>query len=76
MSEAHAALMNNNLHDRATLRVNGGVCTGKYVAVAAMLAEEFEFGTIAMISKGCIMVHACLLNMCPAGVISQKENLR
>ena len=68
--------MNKNLHDPVTLRVNGGVCTGKDIVVAAMLTEEFEFGTIAMISEGCIVARACLLNMCPASVTSQKENLR
>jgi len=77
LSEAHAALMNNNLRDRVTLRVDGGIRTGRDVVIAAMLgAEEFGFGTIAMISEGCIMARVCHLNTCPVGVTSQKENLR
>jgi glutamate synthase (ferredoxin) len=38
--------------------------------------EEFGFGTIAMISEGCIMARVCHLNTCPVGVTSQKEELR
>ena len=68
--------MNNNSHDRVTLRINGGVLTGKDVVVAAMIAEEFEFGTMATIFEGCSMARICLLNMCPSGVTSQKDNLR
>merc|ERR1712194_773261 len=52
LSEAHAALMNSNLRDRVTIRVDGGVRTGRDVVIGAMLgAEEFGFGTIAMISE-------------------------
>ena len=77
LSEAHSALLNNGLRDRVTLRVDGGIRTGRDVAVAAMLgAEEYGFGTIAMISEGCIMARVCHLNTCPVGVTSQKEELR
>merc|ERR1712151_345312 len=77
LSEAHAALMNNNLRDRVTLRVDGEIRTGRDVVISAMLgAEQFGFGTIAMISEGCIMARVCHLNTCPVGVTSQKENLR
>lgn len=41
-----------------------------------MGAEEFGFGTIAMIAEGCVMARVCHLNTCPVGVTSQKENLR
>merc|ERR1719296_45363 len=77
LSEAHAALMNNNLRDRVTIRVDGGVRTGRDVVIGAMLgAEEFGFGTIAMIAEGCVMARVCHLNTCPVGVTSQKEELR
>jgi glutamate synthase (ferredoxin) len=77
LTEAHAALLNNRLRDRVVLRVDGGIRTGRDVAVAAMLgAEEFGFGTIAMIAEGCIMARVCHLNTCPVGVTSQKEELR
>ena len=56
LAEAHSALVNNNLRDRVTLRVDGGVRTGRDLAIAAMMgAEEYGFGTIAMIAEGCVM---------------------
>jgi glutamate synthase (ferredoxin) len=77
LSEAHSALYNNGLRDRVTLRVDGGVRTGRDVVIAALLgAEEYGFGTIAMIAEGCIMARVCHLNTCPVGVTSQKEELR
>lgn len=77
LSEAHAALMQNNLRDRVVLRVDGGIRTGRDVAIAAMLGgEEYGFGTIAMIAEGCVMARVCHLNTCPVGVTSQKEELR
>jgi len=77
LAEAHSALLINGLRDRVLLRVDGGIRTGRDVAVAAMLgAEEFGFGTIAMIAEGCVMARVCHLNTCPVGVTSQKENLR
>lgn len=77
LTEAHAALLHNSLRDRVVLRVDGGIRTGRDVAIGAMLgAEEFGFGTIAMISEGCIMARVCHLNTCPVGVTSQKEELR
>ena len=77
LAEAHSALLNNKLRDRVTLRVDGGIRTGRDVLVAAMLgAEEYGFGTIAMIAEGCVMARVCHLNTCPVGVTSQKEELR
>lgn len=77
LSEAHSALLSNGLRDRVTLRVDGGIRTGRDLAIAAMMgAEEFGFGTIAMIAEGCVMARVCHLNTCPVGVTSQKEELR
>jgi glutamate synthase (ferredoxin) len=51
--------------------------TGRDIVIAAMMgAEEFGFGTIAMIAEGCVMARVCHLNTCPVGVTSQKEELR
>jgi len=77
LTEAHSALLHNKLRDRVVIRVDGGIRTGRDVAVAAMLgAEEFGFGTIAMIAEGCVMARVCHLNTCPVGVTSQKVELR
>merc|ERR1712194_641741 len=67
----------NGLRNRVILRVDGGIRTGRDVAIAALLgAEQVGFGTIAMIAEGCVMARVCHLNTCPVGVTSQKEQLR
>merc|ERR1719162_1595120 len=77
LGEAHAALLDSGLRSRVVIRVDGGIRTGRDIAVAAMMgAEEFGFGTIAMIAEGCVMARVCHLNTCPVGVTSQKEQLR
>ena len=43
---------------------------------AAMGAEEYGFGTIAMIAEGCIMARICHTNKCPVGIATQNEALR
>ena len=43
---------------------------------AALGADEFGFGTVAMIATGCIMARVCHTNNCPVGVASQREELR
>lgn len=75
--EAHSALRRSGLRDRVLLRVDGGLKTGwDVVMAAAMGAEEFGFGTIAMIAEGCIMARICHTNKCPVGVTTQNEALR
>jgi len=77
LSEVHRVLMENDLRDRVLLRVDGGFKTGWDVVLAAMLgAEEYGFGTIAMIAEGCIMARVCHTNKCPVGVTSQLEQFR
>ena len=75
--ETHQALLANGLRERVALRVDGGLRSGRDVLMtAAMGADEFGFGTVAMIATGCIMARVCHLNTCPVGVASQKEELR
>ncbi|BAZ90291.1 glutamate synthase [Raphidiopsis curvata NIES-932] len=77
LTEVHRVLMDNGLRDRVVLRVDGGIKSGWDVVVAALMgAEEFGFGSIAMIAEGCIMARVCHLNTCPKGVATQKEELR
>jgi glutamate synthase (ferredoxin) len=69
--------MENSLRDRVILRVDGGLKSGWDVLIGALMgAEEFGFGSIAMIAEGCIMARICHTNNCPVGVASQKEELR
>ncbi|KAM3113289.1 glutamate synthase large subunit [Phormidesmis sp. 146-33] len=77
LTEVHRVLMQNQLRDRVTLRVDGGIKTGWDVVMAALMGgEEYGFGSIAMIAEGCIMARICHTNNCPVGVASQKEELR
>jgi glutamate synthase (ferredoxin) len=77
LTEVHRVLMENSLRDRVILRVDGGLKSGWDVLIGALMgAEEFGFGSIAMIAEGCIMARICHTNNCPVGVASQKEELR
>lgn len=52
-------------------------CSGRDILISAALgADEFGFGTVAMIATGCIMARVCHTNNCPVGVASQREELR
>ena len=77
LTEVHRALLENGLRQRVLLRADGGLKTGWDVLIAALLgAEEYGFGSIAMIAEGCIMARVCHTNNCPVGVATQKEALR
>ncbi|KAI8562480.1 hypothetical protein RHMOL_Rhmol03G0039700 [Rhododendron molle] len=43
---------------------------------AAMGADEYGFGSVAMIATGCVMARIYHTNNCPVGVASQREELR
>ena len=77
LAEAQQALVAAGLRSRVRLQVNGGLKTGRDVVIAALLgAEEFGFGTAALIAAGCVMARQCHLNTCPAGIATQREDLR
>ncbi|MCH2393974.1 glutamate synthase large subunit [Oceanibaculum sp.] len=77
LSEVHQVLTLNRLRHRVTLRVDGGIKTGRDVVIAAMLgAEEFGLGTASLVAMGCLMVRQCHSNTCPVGICSQDEELR
>ncbi len=77
IAETQQVLMMNGLRDRVTLRTDGGLRTGKDIIHAAVLgAEEYNFGTIALIAMGCVYVRRCHLNNCPVGVATQDPKYR
>jgi glutamate synthase domain-containing protein 2/glutamate synthase domain-containing protein 1/glutamate synthase domain-containing protein 3 len=77
LAETQQVLVANRLRERVRLRVDGGLKTGRDVVLAALLgAEEFGFGTSALVAVGCIMARQCHLDTCPVGVASQREELR
>ncbi|MFM9156727.1 MAG: glutamate synthase-related protein, partial [Dolichospermum sp.] len=69
LTEVHRVLMEQRLRNSVILRVDGGLKSGWDVLIAALMgAEEFGFGSIAMIAEGCIMARICHTNNCPVGV--------
>lgn len=77
VAEAHQALVQNQLRERATLQTDGGLKTGLDVIKAAILgADSFGFGTAPMIVLGCKYLRICHLNNCATGVATQDERLR
>ncbi|MBL76315.1 MAG: glutamate synthase large subunit [Chloroflexi bacterium] len=77
LAETNQVLVMNDLRGRVTLRTDGGFRRGRDVAIAALLgAEEFGFGTQAMVAVGCQVARQCHLNTCPVGVATQDEDLR
>ena len=75
--EAHNSLKANNLRGQVRLETDGGLKTGLDVVKAAILgAEEYAFGTGALVLVGCIMLRVCHLNTCGVGVATQDPHLR
>ena len=46
------------------------------IHAAILGAEEFNFGTIALIAMGCVYVRKCHLNTCPVGIATQDPKYR
>lgn len=77
VSETQQTLVLNNLREKVTLRTDGGMRTGRDIVIAALLgAEEYNFGTIAMIAMGCVYVRKCHLNTCPVGIATTSPKFR
>lgn len=77
LAETQQVLVKNGLRKRVKVRVDGGFKTGRDVIIGALLgAEEFGFGTAALVSLGCDMARQCHLNTCPAGIATQREDLQ
>jgi len=77
LAETHQTLVLNELRGRISVQVDGGLRTGRDVIVGALLgADEFAFGTSALIAEGCLMMRKCHLNTCPVGIATQNPELR
>ncbi|MFW6017785.1 MAG: glutamate synthase large subunit [Halapricum sp.] len=77
LAEAQQVLVENGLRSRITVRVDGGMKTGRDVLIGALLgAEEYGFGTAPLITCGCLMLRQCHNNTCSVGVATQDEQLR
>jgi glutamate synthase (ferredoxin) len=77
LAETQQTLRMNGLRSRVRIRVDGGIKSGRDIVIAAVLgADEFSFGTAALLAEGCIMVRTCHLDTCPAGIATQRPELR
>lgn len=77
LAETQQVLVLNDLRERVVLRTDGGLRTARDVVMGAILgAEEYGFGTAALVAIGCVMARTCHLNTCPVGIATQKPELR
>ncbi len=77
LSETQQTLVLNNLRGKVRLQTDGQLKTGMDVVLTGLLgADEFGFGTSALVVLGCVMMRKCHLNTCPVGVATQDEKLR
>lgn len=77
LSETQQTLALNGLRGYVRLQVDGQLKTGRDIITMALLgAEEFGFGTLALIVLGCVMMRKCNQNTCPLGVTTQNPELR
>src|SRR3546814_10795474 len=74
LAETQQTLLLNGLRSRIAVQVDGGLRTGRDVAIGALLgADEFGFATAPLIAAGCITMRKCHLNTCPVGVRSEEH---
>jgi glutamate synthase (NADPH/NADH) large chain/glutamate synthase (ferredoxin) len=77
LAEVQQSLLLNDLRGRVSLRVDGGLKSGEDVVKAAALgADEFSFGTTALMSVGCVYCRGCHIGKCPAGIATQDPAFR
>jgi glutamate synthase (NADPH/NADH) large chain/glutamate synthase (ferredoxin) len=77
LAETQQVLVMNGLRGRVTVATDGMFRTGRDVIIGALLgAEEYGFGTGALVAIGCLMARQCHLNTCPVGIATQDPKLR
>ena len=77
LAETQQTLVKNGLRSYVRLQVDGQLKSGRDVILMALLgAEEYAFGTAALITLGCVMMRKCSENTCPMGVATQDPKLR
>ncbi len=77
LAEAQQVLVMNGLRDRIRVQADGQMKTGRDVVVAALLgAEQFGFGTAALVTMGCTLLRKCHEGACIYGIATQDPKLR
>jgi len=77
VAETQQTLVLNNLRGRTRLQTDGQLRTGRDVVIAALLgAEQFGFGTGALVTLGCTLLRKCHEGACIYGIATQDPELR
>jgi len=77
LAETQKILMENNLRDKVILKTDGAIRTGKDIIIAALFgAEQYGFGTAALVALKCVMDRKCHTNKCPMGIATQDPEYR
>ncbi|MBN1787613.1 MAG: glutamate synthase large subunit [Sedimentisphaerales bacterium] len=77
LAETQQVLIMNGLRDRIRIQADGQMKTGRDVVIAALLgAEQFGFGTAALVTLGCTLLRKCHEGACTFGIATQDPELR
>ena len=77
LAETQQVLVMNGLRDRIRLQADGQMKTGRDIVIAALLgAEQFGFGTSALVTLGCTLLRKCHEGACVFGIATQDTELR
>ncbi|HPP55559.1 MAG TPA: glutamate synthase large subunit [Anaerohalosphaeraceae bacterium] len=77
LAETQQVLVRNGLRDRIRVQTDGQMRTGRDVVIAALLgAEQFGFGTAALVTLGCTLLRKCHEGACTYGIATQDPELR
>lgn len=76
LAETQQVLLINGLRDRIRVQADGQMKTGRDIVIAALLgAEQFGFGTIALVTLGCTLLRKCHEGTCIYGIATQDPEL-
>ena len=77
LAETQQVLVLNGLRGRIRVQADGQMKTGRDIAIAALLgAEQFGFGTAALVTLGCTLLRKCHKGACSFGIATQDPELR
>jgi len=77
LAETQQVLIDNNLRSRIRVQVDGQLRTGRDVVIGALLgADQFGFGTAALVTLGCTLLRKCHEGACVYGIATQDPELR
>ena len=77
LAETQQVLVLNKLRDRIRVQTDGQLRTGRDVVIAALLgAEQYGFGTAALVCLGCTLLRKCHEGACTYGIATQDPELR